>query len=114
MRRCWAQDSADRPDFPALKQTIRKINKWVISLHEFYANSVTLRFTGHEFLIKIKSTSTPETSRTWNLTAKLKQSFEQILMTHSLIKLKARVEAWALSAEIVTGKKCVYRPLEYR
>nr|XP_012220334.1 PREDICTED: atrial natriuretic peptide receptor 1 isoform X2 [Linepithema humile]XP_012220340.1 PREDICTED: atrial natriuretic peptide receptor 1 isoform X2 [Linepithema humile]XP_012220347.1 PREDICTED: atrial natriuretic peptide receptor 1 isoform X2 [Linepithema humile] len=27
MRRCWAQDSADRPDFPALKQTIRKINK---------------------------------------------------------------------------------------
>ncbi|KAG7200781.1 hypothetical protein KM043_003157 [Ampulex compressa] len=27
MRRCWAQDAADRPDFPALKQTIRKINK---------------------------------------------------------------------------------------
>ncbi|XP_044585548.1 atrial natriuretic peptide receptor 1-like isoform X3 [Cotesia glomerata] len=27
MRRCWAHDSADRPDFPALKQTIRKINK---------------------------------------------------------------------------------------
>ncbi|XP_032687891.1 atrial natriuretic peptide receptor 1-like isoform X4 [Odontomachus brunneus] len=27
MRRCWAQDSADRPDFPALKQTIRKLNK---------------------------------------------------------------------------------------
>ncbi|XP_025989465.2 atrial natriuretic peptide receptor 1 isoform X1 [Solenopsis invicta] len=27
MRKCWAQDSADRPDFPALKQTIRKINK---------------------------------------------------------------------------------------
>ncbi|XP_074116091.1 atrial natriuretic peptide receptor 1 isoform X4 [Cotesia typhae] len=27
MKRCWAQDSADRPDFPALKQTIRKINK---------------------------------------------------------------------------------------
>ncbi|XP_011068793.1 PREDICTED: atrial natriuretic peptide receptor 1 [Acromyrmex echinatior] len=27
MRRCWAQESADRPDFPALKQTIRKINK---------------------------------------------------------------------------------------
>ncbi|XP_023288642.1 atrial natriuretic peptide receptor 1 [Orussus abietinus] len=32
MRRCWAQDAADRPDFPALKQTIRKIN-----------NSTTLR-----------------------------------------------------------------------
>ncbi|KAG5310474.1 GCY protein, partial [Acromyrmex insinuator] len=27
MRRCWAQEAADRPDFPALKQTIRKINK---------------------------------------------------------------------------------------
>ncbi|XP_026301091.1 atrial natriuretic peptide receptor 1 isoform X2 [Apis mellifera] len=27
MRKCWAQDAADRPDFPALKQTIRKINK---------------------------------------------------------------------------------------
>ncbi|XP_024939358.1 receptor-type guanylate cyclase gcy-28 isoform X5 [Cephus cinctus] len=27
MKRCWAQDAADRPDFPALKQTIRKINK---------------------------------------------------------------------------------------
>ncbi|EZA53250.1 Atrial natriuretic peptide receptor, partial [Ooceraea biroi] len=27
MRRCWAQDSADRPDFTALKQAIRKINK---------------------------------------------------------------------------------------
>ncbi|XP_076164769.1 atrial natriuretic peptide receptor 1 isoform X1 [Ptiloglossa arizonensis] len=27
MRRCWAEDAADRPDFSALKQTIRKINK---------------------------------------------------------------------------------------
>ncbi|EGI69253.1 Atrial natriuretic peptide receptor B [Acromyrmex echinatior] len=32
MRRCWAQESADRPDFPALKQTIRKINKKAINL----------------------------------------------------------------------------------
>lgn len=48
MRRCWAQDSADRPDFPALKQTIRKINKWVISLREFYAVSVILRLTDRD------------------------------------------------------------------
>ncbi|XP_053977333.1 atrial natriuretic peptide receptor 1-like isoform X1 [Hylaeus volcanicus] len=27
MRRCWAEDAADRPDFSALKQTIRKMNK---------------------------------------------------------------------------------------
>ncbi|XP_076296044.1 atrial natriuretic peptide receptor 1 isoform X2 [Lasioglossum baleicum] len=27
MKRCWAEDAADRPDFSALKQTIRKINK---------------------------------------------------------------------------------------
>nr|XP_012146919.1 PREDICTED: atrial natriuretic peptide receptor 1-like isoform X2 [Megachile rotundata] len=27
MKKCWTQDAADRPDFPALKQTIRKINK---------------------------------------------------------------------------------------
>ncbi|XP_076630683.1 atrial natriuretic peptide receptor 1 isoform X2 [Colletes latitarsis] len=27
MKRCWAEDAADRPDFSALKQTIRKMNK---------------------------------------------------------------------------------------
>lgn len=27
MRRCWAEDAADRPDFSALKQTFRKMNK---------------------------------------------------------------------------------------
>ncbi|XP_026674048.1 atrial natriuretic peptide receptor 1-like isoform X2 [Ceratina calcarata] len=27
MKRCWAQDSADRPDFATLKQLIRRINK---------------------------------------------------------------------------------------
>ncbi|XP_043247996.1 atrial natriuretic peptide receptor 1-like [Colletes gigas] len=27
MKRCWAEDAADRPDFSALKQTLRKMNK---------------------------------------------------------------------------------------
>lgn len=40
MRRCWAQEAADRPDFPALKQTIRKINKWVISLCKYAINVI--------------------------------------------------------------------------
>lgn len=27
MKQCWAEDPADRPDFTALKNTIRKLNK---------------------------------------------------------------------------------------
>lgn len=27
MRRCWAEDPAERPDFSVLKQTIRKLNQ---------------------------------------------------------------------------------------
>ncbi|KAK9509451.1 hypothetical protein O3M35_006765 [Rhynocoris fuscipes] len=27
MKRCWAEDPADRPDFNSLKATIRKLNK---------------------------------------------------------------------------------------
>lgn len=27
MRRCWAEEAADRPDFAVLKNTIRKLNK---------------------------------------------------------------------------------------
>lgn len=27
MKRCWAEDPADRPDFNTLKATIRKLNK---------------------------------------------------------------------------------------
>lgn len=29
MKRCWAEDPADRPDFTTLKATIRRLNKWV-------------------------------------------------------------------------------------
>ena len=28
MRRCWAEEAADRPDFHALKTAVRKINRW--------------------------------------------------------------------------------------
>jgi hypothetical protein len=27
MRRCWAEEAADRPDFHALKTAVRKINR---------------------------------------------------------------------------------------
>ncbi len=27
MKRCWMEDPAERPDFPALKATIRRLNK---------------------------------------------------------------------------------------
>lgn len=27
MKRCWAEEAADRPDFAVLKNTIRKLNK---------------------------------------------------------------------------------------
>ena len=27
MKRCWAEEAADRPDFTALKNNIRKLNK---------------------------------------------------------------------------------------
>lgn len=29
IRRCWAEDPMERPDFQALKSIIRKLNKWV-------------------------------------------------------------------------------------
>ncbi|KAK9723098.1 Protein tyrosine and serine/threonine kinase [Popillia japonica] len=49
MRRCWAEDSADRPDFTALKNTVRKLNKEydngsildnLLSRMEQYANNL--------------------------------------------------------------------------
>uniref|UniRef100_T1HHX7 PK_Tyr_Ser-Thr domain-containing protein n=1 Tax=Rhodnius prolixus TaxID=13249 RepID=T1HHX7_RHOPR len=39
MKRCWAEDPADRPDFNTLKATIRKLNKWT--------------FTGLLFVVRI-------------------------------------------------------------
>ncbi|GJQ69920.1 hypothetical protein Trydic_g13326 [Trypoxylus dichotomus] len=49
MKRCWAEDSADRPDFTALKNTVRKLNKEydngsildnLLSRMEQYANNL--------------------------------------------------------------------------
>lgn len=30
VRKCWSEDALERPDFPALKTIIRKINKCVL------------------------------------------------------------------------------------
>jgi len=31
MTKCWAEDPLDRPDFTALKVTIRKLNKYLVA-----------------------------------------------------------------------------------
>lgn len=35
IRRCWAEDPMERPDFQALKSIIRKLNKWVGHIEAF-------------------------------------------------------------------------------
>lgn len=69
-----------------------------------------MRFTDRDLQVasfELKSTSTPE--MLCSLTANLKQNLEQILITHSLIKLKAHVETRARSADC-QRKKTTYRP----
>lgn len=52
MRRCWAEEPQDRPDFNVLKNTIRKLNKWVFTW--FSINKKTLNFVCLQNLIGYK------------------------------------------------------------
>ncbi|KAG8273715.1 hypothetical protein J6590_014349 [Homalodisca vitripennis] len=56
MKRCWAEDPADRPDFTSLKATIRRLNKkHTISQNRRFGGycAITVRQDQHPSLIKL-------------------------------------------------------------
>jgi len=89
MRRCWAEEAADRPDFHALKTAVRKINRWdrdVLPLKLLHTENSRVFLHAPSIIVTLGNIDITEPTTSYNKKGNLRCVYSLHLFIHLLFR----------------------------